>query len=496
MRILAWIALVPLFIVLRRVGVRSALLFAWAFTVAVAYATGDWFPRAVATYYDQPAVVGVGFFFGVSSIMAAPYVMAFTVCYRWLSRSQGPAHVLLAAAAWVAAELCRARLLGGNPWVLLGYSQAGVEPLVQIADITGVYGVSFVLVAANAALAEVCLAATGAGRSMPAAVRGLVLACVAAVGVITYGQLRLNGAAVAPANSPPIQVAVVQGNLDLGSQWRKEFYGRNLDIYLRLTQAAIGGGTPALVIWPENAMSFFVDREPLYREAIGAVLGPAHAQLVAGGPRFVSHPPDRLYYNSAFLIASDGSVVAHYDKQRLLPFAENFPFASMNFLRRSFGKVREFTPGAPTPPLPTAAGAAGVVICNEAMFPEFVNDRVRSGADYVVNLSNDSWLDDAKFAAIVSDMVSFRAIEQRRYLVRASTAGPSTIIDPLGRVTARAEFPSRAVITGTVRPSTTATLYSRIGDTFAGLCTAAVIAAVLAKFVQSESPPQAGPLRA
>ncbi len=481
LRMLAWIALVPLFVVLRRAGTRSALILSWAFTVAVAYLTGDWFPRAVATYYDQPAVVGVGFFLGVSSIMAAPYVMAFALCYRWLGCYRGCGHVLLTAAAWVASELSRARLLGGNPWVLLGYSQVGAEPLVQVADVTGVYGVSFVLAAVNAALAEVWLAARNGDRSMRPAVRGLAAAGMAAMLVAAHGAARLSAAATA---SQPFRVAVVQGNLDLGSQWQKDFYGRNLDVYLRLTQEVIGADAPVLVVWPENAMSFFVDSELLYQQAIGAVLGPAHVQLVAGGPRFVTEQSLRRYYNSAFLIASDGSVVARYDKQRLLPFAEYFPFASLTFLRRSFGKVREFTPGAPTPPLSTVAGQAGVVICNEALFPEIVSERVRSGADFLVNLSNDSWLNDAKFSAIVSDMVTVRAIEQRRYLVRASTAGPSTVVNPMGRITASAAFPSRSVITGIVRPGSGATLYARLGDTFAALCAAAVVGALFTRMMR------------
>src|SRR5215472_1931356 len=155
--VLAWVALVPLCVAIRRTSLVTALVLTWLFTVATAYVTGDWFPRAVSLYFKQPAAVGIGFFFAVSSLMAGPGTILFALCYRMLASRPGRALPLLAGAAWVTGELVRARLMG-NPWVLLGYSQADNTALVQIADVTGVYGVSFMLAAANAALAELWLA--------------------------------------------------------------------------------------------------------------------------------------------------------------------------------------------------------------------------------------------------------------------------------------------------------------------------------------------------
>src|SRR6185295_15136917 len=114
---------------------------------------------------------------------------------------------------------------------------------------------------------------------------------------------------------------------------------------------------------------------------------------------------DRVYYNSIFLVGADGVVRGAYDKQHLLPFAEYFPAGRIDFLRRRFARVREFTPGGPTAPLPTVAGAAGIATCNEAMFPEVVRTRVHEGADLLVNPANDTWL-SPKFSAQLFDMVT------------------------------------------------------------------------------------------
>ncbi len=468
-QLLAWIAQVPFFVAVRRARLRTALVLGWLFTVTVAYTVGDWFPRAVANYYTQPAIVGVGFFFGVSSIMAAPYVMAFAAVYRRLELLPGPVRPLLAAATWVAGELARVRLLTGNPWAVFGYSQAGLPSLIQIADIAGVYGVSFILVAVNAAVAEIWLNRNDPNRLRQAAV-GLGITALAVGGVIGYGQVRVRGVHSGWEQSRSTAVAIIQGNLDLGAQWRSEFYGRNLDVYMRLTNDAFQNGKPEVVFWPESAMTFFLDQEPAYQRAIGQVLHIGGAELVAGGPRAVGSS-EQTYYNSVFLLSPDGRIIGRYDKQHLLPFAEYFPLHRLDFLRRRFERVREFSPGGPTPALPTKAGRAGVLICNEAMCPEPAAARVTAGADYLVNPSNDSWLGDRKFSAQQFDITSFRAIEQRRYLVRTSTSGPSAIIDPTGHALAYTEPFTRTWVAGAVRTSHVESVYHRIGDAFAVICT-------------------------
>jgi apolipoprotein N-acyltransferase len=144
----------------------------------------------VSTYYEQPIIVGIGFFVGVSSIMAAPFYMAFAACYRVLARRPGPLLSLLAA-AWAAAGLGRTRL-SGNPWALFGYSQMGSDRLVQIADVTGVYGVSFALVTVNAAVAELWEERHRAGRALA----GIAIAGGAVALVLAYGSMRLAGAPV------------------------------------------------------------------------------------------------------------------------------------------------------------------------------------------------------------------------------------------------------------------------------------------------------------
>jgi apolipoprotein N-acyltransferase len=481
-RPLAWVALVPFFIALRGRGLRSALALGALWGVLASYCVGVWFAESVSTYFLQPMPIAIALFVGVATTMAAPYFMGFAAAHRLLVRSDPRFIPLLVAAAWVAAELLRGRLFTGtpffigNPWALIGYSQMGWLPLVQIASVTGVYGVSFAVACVNAALAELWHAARRReeGR-LPAAATGAVLAMLPAALIAGNGFFTLARADRAPPGAEATRVAAVQGNINVGSQWRSDLYGKNLDIYLRLSLEALRDGSPEILFWPEAALTFFVEDEPLYRRSIASVLRPFGAELVVGGPRAVEDEGTK-YYNSVWRISPEGEILGRYDKEYLVPLAEYFPLGRIDVLRRSFSRIRVFEHGRVTAPVETRAGPAGVVICNEAMLPEVVADRVSEGAVYLVNPSNDTWINHPQYQEQQFAIAAMRAIEQRRYLLRISTAGPSAVIDPWGRVKAKAEHLTRDVIVSTIEPRTQRSIYNRVGDLFAVTC--AIVTAV------------------
>jgi apolipoprotein N-acyltransferase len=474
---LAWVALAPLLVALRGARLRTALGLAWGWTLLAAWMVGTWLPDAVATYFLQPRALGYVFFFGVATAMAAVFYMAFAAVYVRLAARLDPRWLPLAvAAAWVAAELGRGRLLTAAtfvslPWGLIGYTQVGVDPVVQVASWTGVYGVSFAIAAANAALAQLALARRDGGAARRRTLGGAALGALPALLVATLGAASLRAAPSAPGST---EVVVVQGDVSLGTRWRSEFYGENLGVYLRATRRALAERPAALVVWPEAALTFFLLEEPAYLDAIARELAARDAELLVGGPRDGGGPAP-AFFNSFFLVGRDGRVAAHYDKEVLVPFTEYFPLGGVDFLRRRFERVRVFAHGPPTPPLPTRAGPAGVLTCNEGMMAELAAERVREGAAFLVNPSNDTWAADLRFAEHLFDIVRLRAVEQRRWLVRASTSGPSAIVDPWGRVRARSEPFEPAVVRGRIAPERQITVYARVGDLFAGLCAASLL---------------------
>jgi apolipoprotein N-acyltransferase len=476
---LAFVCLVPYLLALRSVGAPAAGALGALWGIAAAWRIAGPLPDGIASYFDRSTVFGWSLALAVWAAMAAPYTAAFALLYRRLAaRLGGHGLPLAAAAAWVASELARGRLFNeisffvGNPWGLLGYTQARSAALVQLASLGGVYALSFAVAWLNAALAEAWLAWRRGGRARPALghLAGPVSLVVAAG---AFGAARLARAPAAPA-AGAVPVAIVQDDLDAGPRWRSATYGIHLDAQLDLTARALGEGDGAQVVfWPESALTFQVEREPLYRAAIGRVLRARGAELVAGATRAEGDGAAARYWNTTYLFSPSGEIVARYDKQHLVPFSERFPLRS-EALRRRFGRLREVEPGGPSPPLPTAAGAAGVVTCNESLLPEVVARRVADGATLLVNPAHDRWIADAAYGEMQLDVAVLRAVEQRRYLIRVSTSGPSAVIDPWGRVQVRSAALSRAVLHGRVEALSSRTLYGATGDLFTLGCVALV----------------------
>ena len=497
LRTLAFVCLVPLLLALRSGGAARAVGLAWLWAVSAGCVMAPSFASSIADYYARPLWVGWAITVAISSVTGSAYYMVFTLIDRVLMRRVSLVGPLLTAAAWVSVELARGRLftgtsfLIGNPWGLLGYTNASGS-LAQIAAWTGVYGISFAIVAVNAGLAGWIEAARDRERSTRMAAHAAVLASLPAVIFALGGAFVLRAAPSASDGDGLIEVAVVQGNVAIGRQWRSEYYGKNLDVYIGLTQRAIKEGSPSVIVWPESAISFFLEAEPLYRGAIARVLRAGNVELLAGGPGRGGEPQTQIF-NSVFVMTPEGNVTARYDKQILIPFSEFYPFQSDELTQRRVDGARTFTPGASdAAPLDTRLGRAGLLVCNEAMLPEVASARVRAGAEILVSPSNDSWIAGEGFAEQVLAIVGLRAIEQRRYLVRASTSGPSAVVDPWGRVPVRTPANHQFLLRGAVRPEREITPYARFGDAFAFGCVLVVAAALLRQAVGARAAARGG----
>lgn len=471
---LAWVALVPFLLVLLRVSPRRGALVGLAWGTLMMWGVGHWVPAALTFYYEQPAWFGVLFALAASLVFSGSYYAGFGACAAWVgARTRGIPRLLLLSFLWIAWELARARVLTGDPWLLLGYALVGNEYLVQAADLGGVYALSFLVILVNTSVAEALSSwprFSGSKEKKPwlRAARLLLPAALTLLAYAGYGARRF--ALPLPAGKE-ITVSVVQGNNDLGAQWREELYGRGLDRYLQMSTAAIQEQHPDLLVWPESAVTFYLAREPRFQEQIRRMLHGSGAELIAGGPHFEDEDPARPhYYNSAFHLDRNGIIRGRYDKAHLLPFGEYFPLRAIELLRRRFERTRYFTPGDGGRLLHTELGQVAPVICFEGLFPELVREQMRGGADLLLNLSNDAWLLSPVGAEQHMRMVVLRAVENRSWLIRSTTTGVSVIVDPLGRIRARADIGAATVLSQRLAMAQEATAYKRCGDVFAYMC--------------------------
>jgi len=387
------------------------------------------------------------------------------------SQDSGRAGVLIPL-LWVATELVRSRVIG-QPWALLGYTQHNHPALIQVVVCTGVYGVSFLLVLGAAALAETAWR-WGVGCGVRHAVRPLVLPAMVVSFCYLAGVLCLHASSRGGLSER--EVAVVQTNVSPARHWSRSYTQAQLMAHLRATDGLLATAHPALIVWPENAVPRYLETEPMIAVQLADLAVRHRADLLFGGPRSEAG----RVYNSARLITAGGRNGGHYDKRRLLLFAEEKPLVSAASPAPNDGSPEEFSAGVETGVLQSFV-RLGVSICHEIIHPSLIAQAVRDGAELLINIANDGWLDAGyEFAGRQHlAMAVFRAVETRRYLVRAATTGTSAVIDPYGRVVDSLPPGATGVLRTKVAGRTTLTPYVRLGDLFAFVCAGVAGAALL-----------------
>ncbi|MDD2337445.1 MAG: apolipoprotein N-acyltransferase [Geobacteraceae bacterium] len=460
---LAWFALVPLLVAC---GQKTPLQAGKLGFVAGLITYGGilyWINIVVTTYGKLPLAVSLMVY-----LMLVAYLASFFFLLFYLARKaelRGISVVVSVPFLWVGLEFLRSFLLSGFPWASLGYSQYRILPLIQVVDITGVYGISYLIVLANCV---VYLAIKGmkSKESRVYPFRSAAVFFVLLAAVLLYGTLRLRQEQV----GVPLKVALVQGNIDQGIKWDPSFMEETLSIYEHLSQRAAAGGVD-LVVWPESAAPFFFQEPGPPTDRITTLAREIHAPLIFGSPAFDEKGSPRRYFNSAFLVSSSGEVLGRSDKMHLVPFGEYVPLAKLlPFVHKLVVGVGDFSPGDSLAALDIGKGKVGILVCFEGIFPELSRRYVRDGAQLLVNITNDGWYGRSSAPYQHLSMAVFRAVENSVPLVRAANTGISAIIDKKGNISHTTPLFKEAFVTGEVILGKRGTIYTRIGDVFAFLC--------------------------
>jgi apolipoprotein N-acyltransferase len=487
--LLAWIALVPLHWALDGRSKTQAFWIGWlsgtiAFTGMMA-----WVVTAMTTYGKVPLVISYGLMLLLTAYLGL-YVGLYAAGAVWF-QTLIPRYGLFAAPClWVSLELIRTYVLSGLPWGLLGYSQYRQIEVIQIADHMGVYGVSFLIVLVNVALAELLSRLMPLLRGFrPAKLPWELLAVTVLLVTLSweYGLGTLSGAPFSDIPRSSISVGVVQPNVDQAVKWDTAYREETLARFDRLT-GRLGSATD-LVIWPEAATPFVFEREPVYQLQLIALANRAQAPILFGSPALRFYPDRRPYLlNSAYLLSSDGQLLGRYDKHHLVPFGEYIPFKSslLFFLDKLVEGIGDFEAGpGPTiltmtpKPKSAAAGMAGttpgpvnfgVVICYEVIFPNLVRQFAANGAEFMVTVTNDAWFGRSSAPSQHFAMVVFRSVENHLAVARAANTGISGFIDPFGRIVEATPIFTEQAVQATIQVWRPQTFYSRYGDVFAYGC--------------------------
>jgi apolipoprotein N-acyltransferase len=451
----------------------QGFLLGWLSGIVWAFGTCFWIYHVLNTYGGLDAPIA-GVLLVVFCLVLALHHGAWGLFVAWTARKR-PAFALIAAPfLWVGVETFRTYITS-FPWDLLGTVQVDNIPLARLSTVTGVYGLSFEIVLVNTVFAA---AFVGPRRRR----RSIFVAALIATMLVQSTELIDPPSLPAPETARLVQLNIPILNPD---QWTGQYFHDEL---ARLREKSIpkreqltAAPPPEIIVWPESPAPFFIsDRN--FRVALSDIARASNAYVIVGslGSAGMSRGTPKLF-NSAALITPSGDWTAQYDKIHLVPFGEYVPFGPLlGFADKLTKEVGDFVPGGHRIPFNVGNFKAGVFICYESVFPGEIRLFARNGANVFINISNDGWFGRYGAPRQHLNQARMRAVENNRWLLRATNTGITVSVDPYGRVIDQA---AREVYTYLDAPFATVngtTFYTRHGDWFAFACAIISLALIIA----------------
>lgn len=471
----AWFGFVPLFFALQGKTRKQAFFLAYLAGIVFWVGTIYWL-----VHITLPGTI-------ILILYLALYFSLFGFAFPYLLSTDY--YLLSIPSAWVVLEYARSHLLTGFPWALLGYSQYRNLPAIQIADVFGVWGVSFLVMMVNALIFK----AVGA-RSLALGKRNQsTVPLLLIIFTLVYGYYKLHPTPNTE-HPTPIKVSVIQGNIPQELKWRQESEDYIFDRYIELNKES-QKENPDLIIWPEASLPVALEDDITYFDVLCNKIKESRVPLLFGAVT----QRDGLYYNSALLIETDGRLVARYDKVHLVPFGEYIPLKNVfPFLQTvvPIGDIeagKEYTIFEVKSQRSKVKDKVGVLICFEDLFPEISREYARHGAHLLVNITNDAWYKytSAPYQHLQASV--FRAVENRLPLARSANTGISCFIGADGKIESilrnslGEDIFVRGLLTRDI-PAVKAgnTIYTCFGDFVPAICLAIFIYGIIRKLLKKK----------
>ena len=464
---LAWFALVPVLLIVARtpMPLRSFFLW-WLFGSVFFYGSCYWLTYSMIRFGGIPTVFAYLLLIPGALVMGV-FPGLFATAIARAVRKWGASALFLAPPFWAALEWARLGITG-QLWNAIGYSPAFHPELIQTAKWGGVYLVGFLIVSINASLALVLLR-----RSATGLVCAVAAVAVTGFVIVAAHQSSPHGPSSPIQKTDPIVIAI-QPNVPMDLVKSVADMRMLATRHFEMSQAELvklpNDGRPRLVIWPESPMNFGYGGDAFLRERL-ATFAKTHRTSILLNSQEVA--PNEGIYNSAVLINEQGSLITQYDKIRLLPFGEYVPLPSWapgaGLIR---GIVGDFTPGSNYRLMPVGDVHAGVFICIESAYPSIARSFTAEGANALINISNDGYLGPTAVMRQHLSNAVFRAVENRRPVLRVTNTGITAFITLTGAVNDATTPFRQDVRTWSLvgRLSSDKTFYVAHGDLFAGIC--------------------------
>ncbi len=459
---LAWLALIPLCLGVsrsRHIGQAfwRGYLFGWAFLGLTWY----WIGLTIVAWTGSN--IGWVAWFFLTLILAGFYGLWSAVSFILYKRSEGNLRLLALAGSWVVMEWARTLGSLSMPWAQLSYSQYHAVTLFRFVDITGAYGLSFLIALVNFAFAERFLSKTNKAKS----VSPLRFAATVCAGFLLAGWLNPESARISRTAS----IAAMQGNFQPTA--KPEDLPRIVQTFQTLTEQTYNAAKrkPQIYVWSESAAPSDAINDPESRHLLQS-LSDQYLGAILTGTRSVD-PISQAQTNTSALFVPLAQIPLRYDKVQLVPFGEFIPFRSLfpPAISRSFGFFeQDVVCGRIGDTLKFGDLTLGVFICYESMYPNYARQMSKAGANILVTQSNDAWFQSRAAMEQHLSAVVFRAAENRKWVVRSTTTGITAFLDEHGSIVKRLPANEQGALLADVPLREGVTIYARFGDWFVAVC--------------------------
>jgi apolipoprotein N-acyltransferase len=417
-------------------------------------------------------------------VLLCLYTALLTWFYALVQKRWGKGSLFFLPFLWVAMEYMRSLTEISFPWLNLAYTQTYYLNLIQYASFTGNYAVSFWIVCLNLIIYLIIKHKKRIGLAISIFAILIILPYI-------YGwhEFRVTRSVISETiEKDNVKIALLQGNIEPKVKWDQRFLDYNIQTFIDMSKEAAKEDVD-LILWPETAAPCYLASESLYMDKVQKTTDSLNIPLLVGTNDYEFTKEARvLYYNSVFLFKPKGRYPEIYNKIHLVPFSEKIPYDEKLHIsdKVQLGQS-DFSSGKSLTIFHIPKGRFATLICFESVYPALVRSFVKSGADFLLNITNDGWFGKTHGPFQHAQIAVFRAIENRISIARCANTGVSMFIDPFGRVSGATKIFVRTTVIDQIPLKLKDTFYTKHGDWFAQGCLLVSFFLILASVIKRKT---------
>ncbi len=412
--LLAWIGFLPVLYVLdNKKTLKEGFITGWILGTVIMGVASYWLYYPMADFAGMPLILVLFFVFMAVLLLGLFYGLWGILFVKINSRK---IHPLLTAVSWVGIEYLRFRLMTYFPFGFIGYTQVDFNTLLQLTDIGGVFLISFIIILINIYLYKVVFLREK--KSILAFL--IIIFIIFSTGIYKNNQFDID-------NMESLNTGIVQTRVAQEDKWLPENIRYNLNFIIDHSKEV---DNTDIIITPESSLTFDIIRNSYYREIFFDKINDVDTDIIIGSQSIIDNVQEK--YNSSFLITADNNIEQRYNKNELVPFGERIPLNNLVNLITGMN-MRSLASGDQYTIFETDFASWLIVICSEILNPEYVRNRVNE-AEFIVTQSNEAWFGITNLQEQMWTAARFRAVENRKSVVKAGNYAYSGVINPDGKI--------------------------------------------------------------